>query len=229
MRRDQLEHIIRAAADLTGRNEFIIIGSQAILGQYPDAPAELRVSQEADLYPTDATDRDRIADLIDGNLGAGSRFADTHRIWADGVGPDTATLPARWEKRLVLIRNANTRDTSGWCLEAHDIAIAKYRAGRPKDLRYLTDLWKAGYVDGPTLRERLNQTNVDDVHRQRMRAAIDRHDNQHGQTTGEPGASTHDRASQGIREAMTRRNREREANQSERPTSRSRRPGQDRD
>ena len=31
MRRDQLEHIIRAAA-VTGENEFIVVGSQAILG-----------------------------------------------------------------------------------------------------------------------------------------------------------------------------------------------------
>ena len=63
MRRDQLEHIIRAAADLTERNEFIVIGSQ-----YPDAPAALRVSYEADLYPIDDTERDRIAELIDANL-----------------------------------------------------------------------------------------------------------------------------------------------------------------
>ena len=56
MRRDQLEHIIRAAAAVTGENEFIVVGSQAILGQYPDAPAPLLISMEADLYPpyTDA-------------------------------------------------------------------------------------------------------------------------------------------------------------------------------
>ncbi len=35
MRRDQLEHIIRAAAAVTRQNDLIIIGSQAILGQYP--------------------------------------------------------------------------------------------------------------------------------------------------------------------------------------------------
>ena len=51
MRRDQLEHIIRAAADVTGENDFIVIGSQAILGQYPGAPDPLLSSMEADLYP----------------------------------------------------------------------------------------------------------------------------------------------------------------------------------
>ena len=41
MRRDQLEHIIRAAADVTKQKDLIIIGSQAILGQYPNAPESL--------------------------------------------------------------------------------------------------------------------------------------------------------------------------------------------
>lgn len=49
---ENLEHLIRAAADITGQREFVIIGSQAILGQYPDAPAELLMSLEADIHPT---------------------------------------------------------------------------------------------------------------------------------------------------------------------------------
>ena len=44
MQRPQLEHIIRAAAGITGAGEFIVISSQAILGQFPNAPAELLIS-----------------------------------------------------------------------------------------------------------------------------------------------------------------------------------------
>ncbi|MEP0841386.1 MAG: hypothetical protein HRF43_01590 [Phycisphaerae bacterium] len=51
MTRPQLEHILRAAAGITGADRFVIIGSQAVLGQFPDAPAELLVSMEADLFP----------------------------------------------------------------------------------------------------------------------------------------------------------------------------------
>ena len=36
---------------VTGETEFIVIGSQAILGPFPDAPPVLRLSMEADLYP----------------------------------------------------------------------------------------------------------------------------------------------------------------------------------
>jgi len=51
MRRAELEHIIRAAAVIAADEEIIVIGSQAILGQYPNAPADLLVSVDADVYP----------------------------------------------------------------------------------------------------------------------------------------------------------------------------------
>lgn len=50
MHRAQLEHIIRAAAGITGATEIVIIGSQAVLGQFPNAPADLLVSIEADVF-----------------------------------------------------------------------------------------------------------------------------------------------------------------------------------
>jgi len=49
MKRPQLEHIIRASADITGADEFVVIDSQAVLGQFPNAPPELIVSIEADV------------------------------------------------------------------------------------------------------------------------------------------------------------------------------------
>ena len=176
MRRDQLEHIIRAAADVTGEKEFIVIGSQAILGQYPDAPAPLLMSMEADLYARHAPDK---SDFIDGSLGRDSRFDQTFGYHADGVGPNTAKLPAGWKDRLTLIRNPNTRGAGAWCLEAHDIAIAKYFAGREKDLRYNADLWKAGYLDPVTIKERLATTKLDDDQRERMAASIRHHQTTH--------------------------------------------------
>jgi hypothetical protein len=51
MTRRQLEHIIRAAAASADVRDVIIIGSQAILGPFPDAPAELTRSIEADVFP----------------------------------------------------------------------------------------------------------------------------------------------------------------------------------
>jgi len=39
MTRAALEHILRAASAIANEREFVVIGSQAVLGQYPDAPA----------------------------------------------------------------------------------------------------------------------------------------------------------------------------------------------
>jgi hypothetical protein len=49
--REHLEHLIASIATLTGDDEVVIIGSQAMLASYPEAPDELRESVEADFYP----------------------------------------------------------------------------------------------------------------------------------------------------------------------------------
>ncbi len=51
MTRGELEHIIRASADITGQYEFIIVGSQSILGSVPNPQAVFTMSAEADIYP----------------------------------------------------------------------------------------------------------------------------------------------------------------------------------
>jgi hypothetical protein len=90
MKRSDLEHILRASKGVTGEAEFIVIGSQAILGRFPDAPRVLRRSIEADLYPRY---RPELSDLIEGSLGSHSQVDQTFGYWADGVSPDTASLP----------------------------------------------------------------------------------------------------------------------------------------
>ena len=87
-----------------------MIGSQAIQGQYPDAPEALLVSQEADIYAPAQPD---LSDEIDRALGQGSRFDRTFGYYADGVEPTTATLPKGWEERLVPIHNENTDGATG--------------------------------------------------------------------------------------------------------------------
>jgi len=91
--RAQLEHLIRAAATIAEDDEIIVIGSQAILGQFPDAPADLCVSMEADLYPRN---KPEMADLIDGSIGEGSPFHTTFGYYAQGVAVETAVLPRGW-------------------------------------------------------------------------------------------------------------------------------------
>ena len=48
MKKQQLEHLLRAAGRILNEKQFIVIGSQSILAKYPDAPPELTMSTEAD-------------------------------------------------------------------------------------------------------------------------------------------------------------------------------------
>lgn len=54
MTREELEHIIRASAAVTDQYEFIIVGSQSILGPVPNPEEVFTMSAEADIYPRQA-------------------------------------------------------------------------------------------------------------------------------------------------------------------------------
>lgn len=90
MTREQLEHLLRVAGDIAGDDEIVVIGSQAILAQFPDAPAAMRVSVEADVFPRNHPER---ADVIDGSIGELSPFHATYGYYAQGVSEDTAFPP----------------------------------------------------------------------------------------------------------------------------------------
>lgn len=139
MNADQLRHILRAAASVTGETTFVVIGSQAILGSHPDAPRSLRKSIEGDTFPRDKPEK---SVLIDGALGELSPFHQEFGYYAHGVAPDTATLPSGWKERLVRFEVRDPANTIGLCLEKHDLTFSKLAAGREKDLDFVRELLK---------------------------------------------------------------------------------------
>jgi hypothetical protein len=171
MKRAQLEHIIRAAATVADDDELIIIGSQAVLGQFPDAPEELCFSNEADVFPKNKTER---WELIDGTLGELSPFHETFGYYAQGVEEGTAVLPSGWKQRLVPIHGPGTRGATGLCLEIHDLAVSKYVANREKDRRYVQACIKHHMLEKATLLVRLRATGLPDERlRSHLEALID--------------------------------------------------------
>lgn len=183
MRRDQLEHLIRAAGAISGSRRIVVIGSQAILGQFPrEAPPRATLSMEADLLPLDAPER---ADLLTGSIGELSPFHDTFGYYGDGVSLETARLPSGWQDRLIVIDNPNTNGYVGLCLEAHDLLISKYVAGREKDYEFCTAVVRAGLVRQDELERRLSLTDIDANERARIARRIEsdfdysKHDDTH--------------------------------------------------
>ena len=152
MNRPQLEHIIRASGGIADDTHIVVVGSQAILGEHPQAPAELLVSMEADVYPKHDPER---AIVIDGAIGEQSLFHLTYGYYAHGVSPETAVLPAGWQERVVLVRNENTNGWTGECLEAHDLAVSKLAAGREKDVEFVRTMLRQGMVGAELLRSRI--------------------------------------------------------------------------
>lgn len=171
MTREQLEHLIRAAAVIADDEAIVVIGSQAILGQFPDAPAPMRVSMEADLFPLHHPER---ADVIEGSIGELSPFHETFGYYAQGVGEDTARLPEGWKQRLVVIESESTRGARGLCLEVHDLLVSKAIAGREKDLAYLTEAARHQMADPEVLLRRLATVDLDPVVRTTVQVAIER-------------------------------------------------------
>lgn len=165
MTRQELEHLIRAAAAITNQYEIMVVGSQSILGAVPNAPEALLMSMEADVYPLHRPD---LADLIDGAIGELSPFEERFGYYAQGVGPETAVLPAGWEGRVVKIQNENTDLKIGYCLEPHDLAASKLAAGRDKDWPFVEVMLQHGIVSPETLRDRLALLPISPGRRERL-------------------------------------------------------------
>lgn len=165
MTRSELEHAIRAACDVANDNAVWVFGSQAILGQFPEAPAALRQSAEADLCPVHNVE---LVDVVDFWLGEASQFHRTHGFYVHGLPVHDLKLPAGWEERVVEIRNENTRDNSGLCLGGHDLAAAKLLAFREKDREFVRVLLAERMVFEPSLAARIADLPCEDEERERL-------------------------------------------------------------
>lgn len=165
MRRDQLEHAIRAACQIIGRDAVVVVGSQSILGTFDEdqLPAQATMSVEIDILPLveDGDEAARLADLIEGVAGEWSTFEEQHGFSIDGVDWTTAILPEGWRNRLVKVQNVNTSPPSGrpqyigWCLDKEDLCVAKLCAFREKDQNFVAALLGAGLVDADVISIRL--------------------------------------------------------------------------
>lgn len=171
MTREELEHIIRASAAVTDQYEFVIVGSQSILGVIVRPHPVFTVSAEADIYPLQAPE---LADRIDGAIGEGSWFHQTYGYYAQGVGPETAVLPAGWLDRVHRVQSAATADRVGYCLALADLFLSKAAAGRDKDRGFCIAMLQHGHVTLDEVLPLVQQMPVDTEEQRRLRARVRR-------------------------------------------------------
>lgn len=170
MKKQQLDHVLRAAGRITGEKQFVIIGSQSLHGRYPDLPDDIVRSAEVDLIATKTPDHAEWLNAI----GVHSPFHENFGYYADPVDERTATLPKGWKGRLVNLPPGETEGVRGLCLDPHDLAIAKYVAHREKDQVFNRELARRGIVAREQLLSLLKQTPVGDEVRERIRGDIER-------------------------------------------------------
>jgi hypothetical protein len=171
MKKQQLDHILRVAGGITGQKQFVIVGSQALHGKYPDLADKIVMSAEVDLFARRQPDATELLNEI----GVDSPFHATYGFYADPVDEATAVLPRGWKGRLVNLPAGDTGGVKGLCLEPHDLAISKYAiqpAPRDKDKTFTRELARRGLVDREKLLALVEQTPVSAEIRERIRGYI---------------------------------------------------------
>lgn len=152
---DDLKLALHECAILSGENEFIVVGSLAIVGAFPSAPAVLRVSQDIDLFFLNGATRERNQAIYE-RFGPDSEFAEEHDFYIEPVGDWTvATSLPGWRERLVRVDAPGS--AIGWCLSPLDIAYNKAEAGRVKDIAYLAELFRSGIVRPSEIKAAMDQ------------------------------------------------------------------------
>ena len=127
----------------------MIIGSQAILASWPDAPALLRASGEIDAYPAnapawEAAKHVEASEEINALFGYLSLFHETHGFYIDGVDDTTAMLPQDWRSRQVVRAVVcDGRIVRAIAPSPEDIAISKLCRADPPDIDYVRELHAA--------------------------------------------------------------------------------------
>jgi len=170
MKKQQLDHVLRAAGRITGEKQFVIIGSQSLHGKHPDLPDNISRSAEVDLIAKRNVDRTEWLNAI----GQDSQFHETFGYYADPVDETAATLPKGWKDRLVNLPPGDTDGVKGLCLDPHDLVIAKYIARREKDLIFIRELARRGLVTRKRVLALLDETPASEAERQRIRNDIAR-------------------------------------------------------
>jgi hypothetical protein len=170
---EDLQRVVRALAREFKTDTVFIIGSQAILMSWPDAPGIMRLSPEIDAYPANArvweiTEGSRgdgirreASEHIDGLFGSSSLFHRTHGFFIDGTDESTAKLPKGWNTRAVV----RQLDVDGCMVKAvapapEDLIVSKLARLDDKDKAFVEAYHSARPLDIALIEHRIAATDL---------------------------------------------------------------------
>jgi hypothetical protein len=173
-----LERAVCALCRHFDTSAVVIIGSQAILATWPDAPLLLRTSGEIDAYPVNARQwesatKHKASEEINALFGYLSHFHQAFGFYIDGVDETTASLPKGWRDRQeVLPISCDGEIVYALTPEIHDLAVSKLCRLEPKDEEFVRVLHDGKVLDREVLRIRLASVNADDEVKERALAFV---------------------------------------------------------
>ncbi len=155
-----LDLAIRYASEITRYPGVLVVGSAAILGTYrpEELPPGILASEDIDIAPLCAENERELSDAIDVQFGEGSAFHEKRDFYVQGVSRATAVVPRGWVARLVPVDTNGDPQKTGWCLEPHDLCVAKLARNDPKDQVFIRALIEHGLIRTDLLLERLGET-----------------------------------------------------------------------
>jgi hypothetical protein len=163
---EDLERAVRALAAHFETDTVVIVGSQSVLLDWPDAPILMRTSGEIDAYPGnnrdwEAKNQGEIAsEEINALFGYGSNFHITHGFYIDGVDENSARLPADWQSRCVSLEvEAYGKRVMAIAPAPEDMVASKLARLVEKDRAYIIARHQARPLNFPVVRERFQAAN----------------------------------------------------------------------
>jgi hypothetical protein len=171
---EDLERTVRAIAAEFKSDTVFIIGSQAILAGWPEAPPTMTGSPEIDAFPANAKiweveekakhpgEHPEASEHINALFGEGSRFHETHGFYIDGVDEDTATLPVDWRTRAIALRIAvGDRLVTAIAPCPEDIVVSKLTRLDEKDKKFILAFHAVRPLDPNVLEGRIRSSRMD--------------------------------------------------------------------
>lgn len=181
---DDLDRAVRALATHFNCDTTVIVGSQATLVGWPDAPILFRTSPEIDAYPGNAREWEaerraeghdiEASEEIFARFGQGSSFHHAHGFYIDGVDEGTAKLPPGWKSRAV----TREVEVNGIIVRAiapamTDLIVSKLLALRDKDKEFIREYHRIRHLDRAHVRRLLIDMLIPEAQRTVIGAFLD--------------------------------------------------------
>ena len=168
--RDDLLRAARSVAEHFSTERVIIVGSQAILLTWPDAPVVMKITPEIDIYPENNREWElrnpgfEASEEISVLFGEMSQFHERFGFYLDGVDENTARMPPDWLDHAETMEiDVYGRTVIVVCLSIEDVIVSKLHRLVEKDMTFIKACAEVRPMDRIRILERFRATDPDQV------------------------------------------------------------------